>query len=189
MGCATSVGTPLEMPYVPAHAGVSGEVLRLTQYERRISGMHAPCPIDAPPTQQPVSEVEPVYNFRAKKRYKHRAAHRAVAPQLLTRDKLDTRRGAVKVFDAHARAIQNDLGGVDRLSAIELALVDTFVGASLTMSNMNCRIMLGEEVDMGLHALVGGLMVKLASRLGIERRPRDVSPSLSDYLKAHEATS
>jgi hypothetical protein len=150
--------------------------------------MHAPCPTDAPPTQQPVSEVEPTYNFKAKKRFKHRAAHRAVAPQLLTRASLDSRRSAVRVFDQHARTIQNDLGGADRLSAIELDLIEAFVGASLTMQAMNARLCLGEEIDHGLHALVAGAMVRLASRLGLQRRQRDITvPSLEEYAAYKKA--
>jgi len=138
------------------------------------------CHSDAP-ADEPVA-----HNFKAKKRYKHRASHKATMPQLMTRDQLDQRRGAVQVFDRCAREIQNDLGGRDQLSAIELALVEAFVGANFTMQTLNAKLMLGEEIDHGLHALVAGAMVRIASRLGLQRRPRDVSPSLSQYLASKE---
>jgi hypothetical protein len=140
------------------------------------------------PSRQPDAAADaaagPVFNFNAERKHKQSRSHKATKPQLLTRDMLDSRRGAVQVFDAHARAIQNDLGGRDRLSTIEVDLIEAFVGASLTMSNMNCKIMLGEEVDMGLHALVAGAMVRLASRLGLSRRARDIVPSLASYLES-----
>ena len=60
------------------------------------------------------------------------------------------------------------------------------MGESLVMQTMNAKIMLGEEVDLGLHALVAGAMCRLATRLGVKRQARDVTPSLSEYLKAAE---
>jgi hypothetical protein len=155
-------------------------------------------PVDAPPTQQrdaANAAVAPTngYNFTKPKKYKHsashgaRRSHRASAPQLITRDRLDGRRNAVATFDKHARDIQNDLGGYEALSAIQLALVEAFVGESLVMQTMNAKIMLGEEVDLGLHALVAGAMCRLATRLGVKRQARDVTPpSLASYLASKE---
>jgi hypothetical protein len=98
---------------------------------------------------------------------------------------LDGRRNAT--FDKHARDIQNDLGGYEALSAVQLALVEAFVGESLVMQTMNAKIMLGEEVDLGLHALVAGAMCRLATRLGVKRQARDVTPpSLAAYLASKE---
>ena len=147
------------------------------------------CPTDVGPTQQQASasaEVAPNgYNFTKKKKWPHRASHKANKPQLLTRARLDSRRGAVQAFDRHARAIQNDLGGADQLSAIQLDLIEAFVGEALVMANMNSKILLGQEVDLGLHALVAGAMCRLASRLGVKRVARDVTPpSLAAYLDA-----
>lgn len=131
------------------------------------------------------------YNFAKPKKYKHsanhgaRRPHRASTPQLLTRDRLDGRRNAVATFDKHAREIQNDLGGADQLSAVQLHLIEAFVGEALVMQTMNAQIMLGQEVDLGLHALVSGALCRLATRLGVKRVARDVTPpSLAAYLEA-----
>jgi hypothetical protein len=126
------------------------------------------------------------FNFAKQRKHKQSRSHKANKPQLLTRDRLDGRRNAVATFDKHAREIQNDLGGYDALSAIELALIEAFVGASLTMQTLNAKIMLGEEVDLGLHALIAGALCRLASRLGVSRRAKDISPTLSDMLKASQ---
>ena len=78
------------------------------------------CLLDAAPAQQQDAASPagaPKYNFAKPKKYKHsashgaRRSHKASAPQLLTRDRLDGRRNAVATFDKHARAIQNDLSG------------------------------------------------------------------------------
>jgi hypothetical protein len=148
------------------------------------------CPQNALASQQQVAasaEDAPVLNFKAKKKYKHRASHKANKPQLLTRDRLDGRRNAVATFDKHAREIQRDLGGADQLSAIQLSLIEAFVGESLVMQTMNAQIMLGQSVDLGLHALVAGAMCRLATRLGVKRQARDVTPpSLAAYLASKE---
>lgn len=153
-----------------------------------MSNIALACPPDAAANQQRASasaeDAPGGFNFAKTRKHKQSRSHKANKPQLLTRDRLDGRRNAVQAFDKHAREIQNDLGGYDQLSAIELALVEAFVGASLTMQTLNAKIMLGEDVDLGLHALVAGAMVRIASRLGLQRRTRDVTPSLSDLLKA-----
>ena len=150
------------------------------------------CPQSVPANQQQdaaSAEVAPNgYNFTKKKKWPHRASHKANKPQLITRDRLDGRRNAVATFDKHARAIQTDLGGADQLSAIQLDLIEAFVGQSLVMQTLNAKVMLGEEIDLGLAALVAGAMCRLATRLGVKRVARDVTPpSLAVYLASKEA--
>src|SRR5262245_66655233 len=78
---------------------------------------------------------------------KKRGPHRATRPQLLTRDFIDGRTNAAKVFDRLVSNIETDLGGRDQLSAIELALVEAFAGAAVTLENLNTRLLLGEEIE------------------------------------------
>jgi hypothetical protein len=47
--------------------------------------------------------------------------------RLLTRDQLDGRTNAAKVFDRLVTNIEADLGGRDQLSTIELALIEAFL--------------------------------------------------------------
>ena len=116
-----------------------------------------------------------------------RRRHRATKPQLLTRDHLDKRTNACKFFDRLACDIWADLGGRDQLTAIELALVEAFCGAAVTLENLNTRLLLGEEIDLGQHAQAVSAMVRVASRLGLERRAKDIGPSLANYLKQQQA--
>lgn len=103
-------------------------------------------------------------------------------PPVVTRDVLDGRRVAAKAFDSLARQIHTDLGGTDQLSAIELALVEAFVGASMTLDALNAKLLLGEKVDLAQHAQMSSTMVKIASRLGLQRRARNIT-SLDDLLR------
>jgi hypothetical protein len=102
----------------------------------------------------------------------------------LTRAVLDGRTNAAKFFDQLVVDIQNDLGGRSGLSAIELTLVEAYAGAAITLENLNTRLLLGEQINLSEHAQAVSAMVRVASRLGLRRRSRDVTPSLGELLRA-----
>jgi hypothetical protein len=134
--------------------------------------MQAQCLSDAPADAAPK---------RVQKR-----SHRATRLQLPSMAQLDQRTNAARQFSQIAVDIENDLGGRDRLSSIELNLIQAFAGASVALQALNVRLVRdGEDgLDLGLLALLAGAMCRLSSRLGTSRRPRDVTPTLSDLLKA-----
>jgi hypothetical protein len=101
---------------------------------------------------------------------------------LLTRAELDGRTNAAKAFDKLVGEIERDLGGRDQLSAIELTLIEGYAGAAVALQDMNARRALGQPVDMAEHSQVASTMVRIASRLGLNKRMRDVTPSLDDIL-------
>lgn len=112
---------------------------------------------------------------------KRRRSHKATRPQLLTRAQLDGRTNAAKVFDRLVANIETDLGGRDQLSTIERALVEGFAGAAVTLHNLNTRLALGETIDLNQHAQAVSAMVRVASRLGLRRRAKNVQ-GLQEYL-------
>jgi hypothetical protein len=50
------------------------------------------------------------------------------------------------------------------------------VGASVTLDQLNAKLLLGEKIDLSQHSQASNAMVRIASRLGLRRRPRDVTP-------------
>ena len=148
---------------------------------REMSGDTAKVPLGNPPTG-------PVKKKKSK---------RATKPQLLTRAELDGRTNAAKAFDALVVAIENDLGGADQLTAIERSLVEGFAGATITLQNLNARMCLGQEIDITDLSHSISSMVRVASRLGEQRRARDVtarpqtsqSPLRGDLIEAGRASS
>src|SRR5262249_1734051 len=116
-----------------------------------------------------------------------RRRHRATRQRLLTRDQLDGRTSAAKVFDRMVSAIEADLGGSDQLSTIERALIQPFAGAAVTLHNLTPRLALGEEVNLAQHAQAVSAMVRVASRLGLQRRQKDIGPTLADIIAEDEA--
>jgi hypothetical protein len=52
---------------------------------------------------------------------------------------------------------------------------------------LEARMVNGEQVDVPTLCTLASTTVRLATRLGLERVPRDVSPSLGDILRANLA--
>jgi hypothetical protein len=118
------------------------------------------------------------------KRRRKRGRSQGTKPQLLTRDQLDGRTNAAKLFDRLIADIEADLGGHEQLSTIERALIEAFAGASVTLSHLNTQLALGEKIDLSDHAQAVSAMVRVASRLGLQRRARDVTtPSVAAYVE------
>ena len=49
------------------------------------------------------------------------------------------------------------------------------------------RLARGEEIDVERHALLCSTLTRLAQRIGIDRRAKNITPSLSEYLTPQEA--
>jgi hypothetical protein len=105
-----------------------------------------------------------------------RRPHRRTKVQLLTRSSLDGRSNAVREFDRIVSGIEQDLGGKDKLSTVQAALVEAFAGAAVHVANLNTRLLIGEHIDLTEHSAAIGAMVRVASRIGLSRVPRDCTP-------------
>jgi hypothetical protein len=110
-----------------------------------------------------------------------RRPHRPTQPVLLTRSQLDGRTGAAKTFDRLANEIASDLGGRDAVSAIEASLVEAFCGSFVVVNSLNARLLLGQSIDVFEHAAAISGMVRIASRLGLQRRTGDVRGPSKPY--------
>jgi hypothetical protein len=119
---------------------------------------------------------------------KKRRRHVATKLQLLTREQLDGRTNACKFLDQLVADIQTDLGGQEHLSTIERQLVEAFAGACVTMQHLNCLLVLGRKVYLGQHAQAVSAMVRVASRLGLQRRHREVLVDPLTYARQHHAS-
>ena len=103
--------------------------------------------------------------------------------QLLTRSQLDGRTKARKQFDAIAFGITADLGGEEALTTVQRHLVEAFAGAAVTVNDLNARLLLGGKVDLVEHSQAISILVRIATRLGLKRVAKDVSPSLGQILQ------
>jgi hypothetical protein len=69
-----------------------------------------------------------------------------------------------------------DQGGADQCSESRLQLVRRFAAAAVLAEQMESRLANGEQIDIQEHALLCSTLTRLAQRIGIERRARDVTP-------------
>ena len=116
-----------------------------------------------------------------------RRRHRAL--KLIQRNQLDGRTSAARKFDAVAHAIAEDLGGEAHLSAIQKHLVEAFAGVAVHLSDLHAHMLLGEPINICEHATAVSTMVRIGQRIGIRKLPRDITPTLSDYLRGQQIES
>jgi hypothetical protein len=121
---------------------------------------------------------------RATKAVKDPVRRYRTKSQPLTRSALDGRTTAAKLYDRLVLNIQNDLGGADACSTIENTLIEAFAGAAVRVNDQNARMLSGEEVPIGEIAIAISALVRAASRIGLKRVPRDVTPlTLQDIAR------
>jgi hypothetical protein len=87
---------------------------------------------------------------------------RRIRPQLLIRSDLDKRTNAARFFDQLVIAVENDLGGRHELSAIERALTEAFAGATVTLNDLNAKLLLGQTIDISQHTATVSAMVRMS---------------------------
>jgi hypothetical protein len=104
----------------------------------------------------------------------------------LTRDALDGRTKARKLFDAIAKGIAADLGGEGQLSTVQLHLIEAFAGVAINVQDLNARMLIGEPINVVEQAHAISTLARVASRIGINRVARDISPTLSDIMRETE---
>jgi hypothetical protein len=102
--------------------------------------------------------------------------------RLYTRQELDGRTRARRQFDAIAEGIAAELPP-DQLSTVRKHLIEAFAGVAVVMNDLNARLLAGEAIDLAEQAQTATTLTRLATRIGIERRPRDVTPDPLEYAR------
>jgi hypothetical protein len=70
---------------------------------------------------------------------------------------------------------------------VQKHLVEAFAGCAIHVNDMNARLLLGQQVDILVHSNAISTMVRVASRIGLNRVAKTIAPSLSEYLTPQEA--
>ena len=63
-------------------------------------------------------------------------------------------------------------------------LIRRFSAACVLAEELEGRLARGEEIDVERHALLCCTLTRLAQRIGIDRRAKNITPSLGDYLRS-----
>ncbi len=97
---------------------------------------------------------------------------------------VDGRTRAAKAYEGTVNALVADLGGEEAISRAELEIVRRAAGLGVLAGQIEAAIIAGDDVEPTQYQSVANAQGRLLSRLGLQRRARDVTPVLSDYLKA-----
>jgi hypothetical protein len=97
---------------------------------------------------------------------------------------LDGRTAAARRFRDLVSAYIADQGGIDRCSEIKLGLLRRLAATTVQSEIIEARMVNGEAIDISTLCTLASTSVRIAQRLGIERVPKNVTPTLNEYIDA-----
>jgi hypothetical protein len=100
---------------------------------------------------------------------------------------LDGRSASARRFRDLVNAFVADMGGLDCCSEIRLGLLRRLAATTVQAEMLEARMVNGEAIDIATLCTLASTTVQLSQRLGLERRARNVTPSLGQYLAARTA--
>lgn len=95
---------------------------------------------------------------------------------------LDGRKAIAVEMRARWDALTADLGGADRLSYAQRSLVERALWLEHWIAGQERVLADGGEADTGRMTQATNSLLGLYRTLGLERRARDVTPSLQSYI-------
>jgi hypothetical protein len=102
--------------------------------------------------------------------------------RLMTLADLDRRTGAAYRAHTMVKAITEDLGGEDRLATAEKQIIQRAALLGTLAEDLEARWLLGQQIDIGTLCALGNAQRRAFEAVGLQRRPKDVTPKLSTYL-------
>jgi hypothetical protein len=105
---------------------------------------------------------------------------RAGKIRLRTLNNLDARTAAYQRFKELVSAYSSDLGG--DLSTAKAAIIQRVVSLQVWCESIEVVYAETGELDIAAFTTATNALRRLLADIGLERRPRDVSESLSDYV-------
>ena len=89
---------------------------------------------------------------------------------------LDGRSSSARRFRDLVAAFISDSAGIENVSEIRLNLIRRLAATVVAAETMEARMIDGEDVDIATLCQLASTTVRISSRLGLERRSRDVTP-------------
>jgi hypothetical protein len=102
--------------------------------------------------------------------------------RLLTLADLDGRTHAAKRARELIDAIHADLGGVDQLATGEQQIVQRASLLGCMAEDLEAKWLTGVSIDPAMLATLANAQRRLFESLGLQRRARDTTPTLAQYL-------
>jgi hypothetical protein len=96
---------------------------------------------------------------------------------------IDGRSVVARRYQDIIASLTSDAGGHGNISEARHQLIRRFAALAVLAENIEAKLAMGETIDLAQHALISSTLVRLATRLGINRHAKTVTP-LRDYLEA-----
>jgi hypothetical protein len=108
--------------------------------------------------------------------------HRDLLPEIK-----DGRHAQARRFRDLVRAFIADQGGIENCTEVKIGLARRLAAATVLSEEIEGKAVNGEAIDIGEFCQLASTTVRLAQRLGVERVPRDVTPTLADILRESQS--
>lgn len=102
--------------------------------------------------------------------------------RLRSLDDLDGRTITAQKARTMVESLEADMGGADRLSTAERALVVRAAVTTAIIENMEASALSGGDIDVAAYATLTNNLRRLLTTVGLQRRQRDVTPDLDEYV-------
>jgi hypothetical protein len=79
------------------------------------------------------------------------------------------------------------MGGIEQCSEIKLGLLRRLAALTVQTEQLEARMVEGETIDVAALCQLASTAVRLSARVGVERVPREVEPSLGEYIASKYA--
>jgi hypothetical protein len=132
------------------------------------------------------TDAESLPEGRSKSRARKGGKSRARKVRLLSLDDLDGRTHAAQFVHDTREAIIRDIAGDEaQLSTLERVAVDNAALTAAMIRDAGVKWLQGAEVDPAAVATLANTFNRTAAALGWQRRVKDVTPDLRDYLASN----
>jgi hypothetical protein len=99
---------------------------------------------------------------------------------------IDQRSAIARRFRDVIASVCTDLGGADRGSETRLQLIRRFAALAVQAEALEATFAEGKPIDVSAHAHISSTLVRLASRIGLKRVARDITPTLAEILRGDD---
>jgi hypothetical protein len=119
---------------------------------------------------------------------KHAARSKVTNGAVILHGLADARTHVARRYTDLVAAVCVDQGGADCMSEAKLQLARRFAALAVQLEGLETALANGEDIDTEEYARLTSTMVRVVSRLGIERSARDVThQTLDEIMAEHEA--
>lgn len=99
-------------------------------------------------------------------------------------DDVDGRTVVARRYKDILSAVIEDQGGIDHVSEITQHLARRFAGLAVQAEALEAALARGESISLADHTQLASTLTRLATRLGVGRKAREIVPTIEGYVAA-----